>query len=251
MLLDSYATELEIVRAMNNERTFIINFSHKLQNDKNITEFLKNLSVNAVDYENLEFMKAFDFDRELEATFRVMSAFEQLLLNSNLLEGKSGNEIAVPCRTFPDYVGQRILYLIGHIPLLEATHLKLQYKNLKKMKLSAESEELYKSRTHEKLFNRESFIYRTFPDSKTYKDRNLINQKVDFELDEYESALKNEISEKIKYLASSINDFDDKRNAYQQIGITYWDHRKEQQTDQKNALQSTITEVIKALAEDK
>lgn len=247
MLLDSYKTEIEIVRAMSSEKIFIINFSHKLERDMNVSEFLKKLDVNALNYDNLERMEAYGFDKSLKATFKVMSAFEQLLLNSKHLEGKSGEEIAAPCRTFPDYIGQRILYLLGHMPLLEAIHLKLQYKELKGMKSSKESDELCKELLEEKLFNRESFRYKRFPDTKVFKDCNLINQKVDFEVNEYESGLKVEISEKIAHLLSAIGCADDRHIAYQQIGIAYWDSLKEQQSRQKNAMHASLTEVIKAL----
>ncbi|MEH0790770.1 hypothetical protein KW882_00535 [Vibrio parahaemolyticus] len=245
ILNNSYKQEIEISNAMMHEKSFIQNFHYKIAHDQNFSVFFKSLMEKSAEVDS---MSAYDFavfKREVNDVYDVLRSFEGLLFNSNMLSGKTGDEIAEPCIVFTDYVGQGIMKILGYMPLFLAVHSKVSYLDLFKKYSDKEGIESSSKRAERALFNRKYFGFRTFPNERHLVDLELRNRKIDFEKEHYESEARVVLDATIDAYSALHKENKDTRELLTKCGIQYWDAK---QSDKQQKAEE-FAKVISAIAD--
>lgn len=245
ILNDSYKQEIQISNAMMHEKSFIQNFHYKIAHDQNFSVFFKILIERSAEVDSMSAYDFFVFKREVDSVYDVLRSFEGLLFSSNMLSGKTGNEIAEPCIVFSDYVGQGIMKVLGYMPLFMAVHSKVNYLDLFKKYSDNEDIEGSSKRAEKALFNRKYFGFRTFPNERHLVDLELRNRKIGFEKEHYESGVKVVLNATISAYSDLHKENKDTRDLLIKCGIEYWDAK---QYDKQQKAEE-FAKVISAIAD--
>lgn len=243
-----YSEELVAVKNIYNRKTVLQNFVYKLNLDRNISDFLEQLSEKAKNYDSLEHMDKYYFERKLKAYSNVLNNLLILMECVETISSHSAEEISKDCRVLPDSTGKELMYFLGYLPLIEAIKRKSDFVTFFKKKKEEVSDEMKKF-YNTKLFDKKSWHYDHFPSNKSIVDNETLKKKIEFEKEHYESSMKGELENAISMLSELINSTkkEDLRRVMIELGKNYWDARKKTKDEKVQRLSEALTALANGL----
>lgn len=237
-----FQKETEQLNIINNTKNIIMSILYKLKNDKNVSYFLENLIYHCSNYENLEHMEKYYFEKELEEMNKILSLYIYSLKRNYPTKDCTAEEIIEPCIILNDYYGLSLMRIIGYYPLIKIMQEKVKYLSTIKNHLKQEDLEFYQSEQQKKLFSGSKF-YPTFPENKSFTNYELQNKHIEKIKEEYETK-KDDIQFAINTIIENMDvEPEHIKEQLIKLGCLYWD--KQQEVDK--AKQEQFSAIFKTL----
>lgn len=123
-------TEKDHLNILLNKKNVIQNISYKLAYDKNVISFFDSLIGNIKNYNNMDRMERYYFEKDFTEIRKALKLFFDVLF-------REYHEIPIEkiikcCNVFSDNIGKRIVMQISYIPLLDGFMHRIRYEKNKK-----------------------------------------------------------------------------------------------------------------------
>jgi hypothetical protein len=249
-LFDKENKELQTIISQNQ---VIQNISHKLIHDKNSKDFFNKLIYNIENYESIERMDRVYFEKNFKEMFKTLYLFYKALTLNNKLKNLNSKEIKIPCRVFPDYIGQRFMILISNLPIMELFYEELKYKEIfnKYIGDSISCGETMEEMQNRRLFSKDSITYLKFADDKEFLNYELRDKYIDSIKEDYENDRKAVIQEGLNHLLEVYKTSNNIKDTKLLIGSTYWDEKKSLTSESAQKFKEAILALSSSMEKEK
>ncbi len=225
MILDTYRDDITAANALANQRKFLSNFSYKIDNDENVKKMLEVLPSYAIGFDSLTHLELFYLKTHVSSHLKIFTALLNATMSYTPIANASPEEITKPRKFFADNIGERIIRLIGTIPLLILVQTKIDYDELQRNSTSVEDAKDYQNDKRRGLLDPEHAIYKTFVKDDVFIDEVLKQEKRTLELTHYSNSEKVSIDLQIQALHETISNHPSHKKGYLEIGTQYWIER--------------------------
>jgi len=248
MIETIFNEEKEQMKMIINSNAIIQNISYKLAHDLNTISFFEKLIDNIKEYDSMERMDKYHFDKDFVEIRSVLHLLYRSLRANSMTQDKDAEKIVKCCNIFPDNIGKRIIMFISYIPILDLFHEKHQYLTYFGKKIDLEASmmgETYLEHQEDRLFGKSVFNPK-FPSEDDFIDYKLRNRFVDKLEEEYNGGRKEEIESALSLLLETYNTNASREEVSILIGSTYWDEKKQVRSAQSKAFADAIMAMSKA-----
>ena len=123
-------TERDHLNILLNKKIVIQNISYKLAHDKNVISFFDSLIGNIKNYNNMDRMERYYFEKDFTEIRKILNLFFDVLFRE--YRKIPVEKIIKCCNIFSDNIGKRIVMQISYIPLLDGFVHRIHYEKNKK-----------------------------------------------------------------------------------------------------------------------
>jgi len=221
MISGVFTEEKNNMKVLINAKNSLQNFRYRLENDLNVKSFLESLIENIENYDSLERMKKYDFDRDFEEMNETLHLFCHGLRVQ--FEDVDSLKMAKCCNIFPDHHGKEAIILLSYLPIIELFKEKISYEKALKEIIEDDIQMQSWKEHQESLLNKQSLFFKKFPKDEVFVSYELKNKFLLDMKNTYENGRRDEINSALSILISLYKDSSDLRQTRIQIGSTYWD----------------------------
>jgi hypothetical protein len=246
---DLFKDEIKQLNTLLNSKNIFQNTMYKLRNDRNVSYFLKNLVENAVNYDSLERMDKYDFNKQLEEMHEILNMIFYTALRTYPTQGKTAEEIMEPCMIFSDHIGLAFIKQFSYFPIIQLLEQKRIKEKLIENEYSDECLKNYKDRQDKSLFG--NGAYSRMPLNKTsFTDYDLKNKYIKAEKEKYISE-KEDINTQINLLTSVFQKSTNLSDTQKLVGAQYWDAKATNKKESELKFQQTLEQILTSMATKK
>jgi len=209
-----------------NSKNVLQNLSYKLANDRNSIYFFENLIYNIQNYFTLDRMVQYHFKNDFDAMFITLKKF-YIALQNEVGTTKMSADIIKCCNVFPDHIGERIIILISHLPIMELFNEQVKFKEMLDLRVDLNSTFMGQTiidHQEDVLFS-EGLFSKKFPDDSDFIDYKLRNRFLDKLEKEFNDSRKDELETAIMMISSLFKETNKNtvKSLKIKLGSTYWD----------------------------
>lgn len=226
--------ETKALQAIIHQKRTFANVVHTLSNDKNCVSFFDNVFRRAAEYDELEHMERYYFKKDVLDMCPILNSLPAALESMEHHKDLSGEEIMTPCLHFNDSMGRTLMFIMGHIPVVDAIYLRIKDDGILKY---AESDVGMLEEFREERLRKYGLFSKRHPE-----DTDFIDYKMRHDYSKEFIPVDNK--SEINILYQTVKNSKDPYQIKMRMGSMYWDNIREKN---KESLEN-MGKVISSLA---
>lgn len=249
-----FNNETQQMKNIINAKNIVQNFSYKIRNDMNSKDFFENVIQKIKNYESLERMEKYYFEKDLIAMREVLHLLYSGLQSIDYIKTKTAQEMIKACNVFPDYIGRRMIMQISYIPLIDLFYEDLKYKEFINKKTNLEERNCggtILEDQQERLFNKKSIFNNKFPKDEDFIDYKMRNNFIEILENKYNDKRKEEIANALNILLLHYENSKNIDETIVLIGATYWDNKQNVQSTRIQSFKDALEAMASVFEKDK
>lgn len=235
------------MRTLINSKSVLQNLSHKLTHDLNSVSFFDKLVYNIYNFDTLEHIQAYHFKKDFKSMHETLHLFYRGLQSHPHTGSRSSEEMLKPCSIFPDHIGERIIILLSHLPLMELFEAKLRYQEMASQSIDGEAAlKAAKKRQEEALFgDKENFG--PIPIDDRFIDHELKGKYISLLKEKYDDVGKEKLESGFRHLLHLYQGTEATKTTKIAIGTAYWDSKQSLRAENAKKFKEMITSLASSL----
>jgi hypothetical protein len=232
-----YQKDIDMMRAIINQKQVIQNTYHRMSHDENLKRYLKlavHYAKSGGSRDVMGFNDHYFITRHNDDIMTVFRLFVATLLEIHI--DKSGQDIARPRSMFPDHGGETLIRLMGFMPLLELVSEHVKFVAFIKSQTAIEGDRSIVDSQRKRLFSHSNIMSKAkFPRDDKFTDYALKNEYIETLKVEF-SAREGELLHNMDVIASALEPNPTLSNDHAlSMGLNFWDLKRsnKQQGDKK------------------